>query len=181
MNPLRGETEKSMINKAEIKELIDKNNLVEDYIDLDAQLTPNGFDLTVEKIFKFSGAGSLDFSNRERQLPETEENTPQKSKPEDKYGWWQLPKGVYKVRTNETVNIPNNLVALAFSRTSLLRMGAFTQNGVWDAGFKGKSEFVLVVYNPCGIKIKQNARVIQLVFLRVEETEKYKGIYNNLK
>jgi len=181
MNSLRGETEKIMLNKSEIKQFIDKKNLIENYIDCDIQLTPNGFDLTVEKIFKFSSAGSLDFSNCERQLPETEEISPQKAKPQDKYGWWQLPKGAYKVRTNETVNMSNNLVALAFSRTSLLRMGAFTQNGVWDAGFKGKSEFVLVVDNPYGIKIKQNARVVQLLFLRVEETEEYKGIYNNLK
>ena len=60
-------------------------------------------------------------------------------------------------------------------------MGAFTQNGVWDAGFKGKSEFILIVQNPKGVKIKENARIIQLVFFRVEETEEYNGIYKHLK
>jgi len=92
-----------------------------------------------------------------------------------------LQKGAYKVRTNEVVNLSNNLSALAFSRTSLLRMGAFTQNGVWDAGFKGKGEFILVVQNPRGVELKQNARLIQLVFFRVEETEEYDGVYKNLK
>ncbi|MFH1504250.1 MAG: hypothetical protein ABIH08_02505 [Candidatus Omnitrophota bacterium] len=99
---------------------------------------------------------------------------------EDKYGWWELKQGSYKVRTNETVNLPNNLTALGFTRTSVLRMGALTQNGVWDAGFKGKGEFILTVGNPYGIKIKQNARVVQLVFFRIEETEEYKGIYKHL-
>ena len=45
-------------------------------------------------------------------------------------------------------------------------------------GFKGKSEFILVVENPYGIKVKQNARVAQLIFFRINKTEEgYKGIY----
>ena len=169
-----------MLNKQEIKQLIEKESFIENYINLEKQLTPNGFDLTVGKIYEFESAGALDFSNNERVLPEGKELAPEKINPQDKYGWWQLNKGAYKVKTNEVINMPKNLIALAFSRTSLLRMGAFTQNGAWDAGFKGKSEFILVVENPKGIKIKQNARIIQLVFPRVEETEEYNGIYKHL-
>jgi dUTP pyrophosphatase len=170
-----------MLNKAEIKSFIEDKNLIQEYINLDKQLTPNGFDLTVNKVFKFTSSGKLDFSNSERVLPGVEEILPCKENQEDKFGWWQLSRGIYKVRTNEFVNIPNDLVAIAYTRTSLLRMGGFTQNGVWDAGFSGKSEFVLAVENPFGIQLKENARVVQLVFLKVEETEAYKGIYNNLK
>ena len=60
-------------------------------------------------------------------------------------------------------------------------MGVFTQHGVWDAGFKGKGEFILIVGNPFGVSIKQNARVAQLIFFNTEKTEEYKGIYKNLK
>lgn len=170
-----------MLNKDEIKLLVDKEKLIENYINLEKQLTPNGFDLTVEKIFKFTGIGRLDFSNRERFIPETEELIPQKLQPLDKYAWWNLDKGSYKVRTNEVVNLPSNLVGLMFSRTSLLRMGAFTQHGVWDAGFQGKGEFILVVENLQGIRIKQNARLVQLVFFKINPTENYQGIFKNLK
>lgn len=170
-----------MLNKQEIKTLIEQKKLIESYINLDIQLTPNGFDLTVEKIFAFTSNGALDFSNKERVLPETKEVAAKKKKAGDKFGWWHLKKGTYKIRTNETVNLPNDLVALAFSRTSLLRMGAFTQHGIWDAGFCGKGEFILSVENPKGIKIKQNARVAQLVFLKANTTEAYQGIYKNLK
>ena len=170
-----------MLNKQEVRLLIEDKNLIKEYINLDKQLTPNGLDLTVRGIEQFEFPGALDFSNSERVVPSTKEIVPQKKNPEDKYGWWQLQKGAYKVRTNEVVNLPNNLVALAFSRTSLLRMGALTQNGVWDAGFKGRGEFILVVENLAGIEIKQNARIVQLVFFRVEETEEYEGIYKNLK
>jgi len=170
-----------MLNKLEIQELINKEKLIEDYINLDKQLTPNGFDLTISKLFKFTASGALDFSNQERVIPETPEILPQKINPEDKFGWWQLEPGLYKVRTNETVNLPNNLIALAFTRTSLLRMGGFTQHGVWDAGFQGKGEFILAIENKAGARIKENARVAQLVFLGVDETEGYQGIYKNLK
>ena len=170
-----------MLNKKEIQQLIQEKNLVQGYINLDKQLAPNGIDLTVNKIFKFTQAGSLDFSNSERVVPQGDEILPKKRQKSDKYGWWELEKGVYKIRTNEVVSLPANLAALGFSRTSVLRMGALTQNGVWDAGFSGKGEFILAVGNPQGINIKQNARIIQLIFYRVEETEEYNGMYNNLK
>ncbi len=169
-----------MLNREEIRELILEKNLVSGYIDLESQLTPNGFDMTVCKIYKFEGAGALDFSNKERVLPDTPELMAVKNSSDDKYGWWNLSSGVYKVLTNEVVTLPNDLIATAFSRSSLLRMGAFTQNGVWDAGFSGRSEFVLNVGNPLGIKVKQNAKILQLIFSRINHTQEgYNGIYKN--
>jgi len=170
-----------MLTKTAIQDLIKKQRLVEGFIDLETQTTPNGFDLTAGIISEFSSSASLDFSNKERVLPQTKELVPVKKTPTDKHGWWKLAKGAYKVKTNETINMPNDLTALAFTRTSLLRMGAFTQNGVWDAGFCGRSEFILVVQNPFGIELKENARVVQLVFFPVEATESYNGIYKGLK
>lgn len=176
------DTKEFALNREEIKKLIQEKNLVRGYIDLDTQLTPNGFDLTVGNVFEFDAPGALDFSNKERKVPQGKEIPAQKENLQGKFGWWNLKKGAYKIRTNEIINLDNNLVALAFSRTSLLRMGAFTQHGIWDAGFMGSGEFVLVVENPQGIKIKQNARIAQLVFVRIKETASgYQGIYRNEK
>ncbi|MFQ5681318.1 MAG: deoxyuridine 5'-triphosphate nucleotidohydrolase [Candidatus Omnitrophota bacterium] len=166
-----------MLNKEQIERLIRGGGLIEGCIHLKTQLTPNGFDLTAGQIFSFVSAGRLDFSNKQRALSDTQEVVPRKAQCGDKFGWWELPPGAYKVRTNETICLPLDLTALSFSRSSLLRMGAWTQHGVWDAGFKGKGEFVLVVGNPRGIKIKQNARVAQLVFFPTQETQGYRGIY----
>lgn len=169
-----------MLNKKEIQELIGRKKIVEGYMNLEKQLTPNGIDLTAAVLSRFLKAGSLDFSNKERVIPEAEKVGVKKKNKEDKYGWWFLPPGSYKVKTNETVNLPDNLIALAFSRTSLLRIGCFTQHGVWDAGFSGKGEFILVVHNPAGVEIKENARLAQLVFYQIKQTEKYNGIHKNL-
>ena len=133
--------------------------------------------MTVADIFEFKTRGALDFSNKERVVPRGETILPKKKNPQDEFGWWNLTKGTYRVRTNEIVNMPNDLTALAFSRTSLMRMGAYTVHGVWDAGFCGRSEFILTVQNTEGICLKQNARVAQLVFFVTDETESYNGIY----
>lgn len=171
-----------VLNNQDILDLVKKEKLLENYIDLDTQITPNGFDLTVASIFEFIEAGAMDFSNKERVVPAGREIPPIKKSADDKFGWWELKPGAYKVKTNEIVNIPCDLIALAYPRSTLLRIGGFTQNAVWDAGFKGKSEFILIVNNPYGIKIKQNARVIQLIFVRVKHTGKgYDGIYQNHK
>lgn len=171
-----------MLNRQEIQRLIKENKLISGYIDLDTQLTPNGFDLTAAKIYNFSSSGALDFSNKERIIPQTKEITAKKKQKRDKFGWWDLKKGIYKMVTNEIVNLPRDLIAVSFPRSSLLRMGVFTHTGVWDAGFNGRSEFALVVENPCGLKLKQNARIIQLIFTKINETESgYKGIYQNKK
>lgn len=169
-----------VLNRNEVRQYIKEQNLITDYPNLEIQLTPNGFDLTIAKVFVFDSKGALDFSNNERKVPEGKEILPKKQNPKDKFGWWDLKKGAYKIMTNEVVNLPNDLIALAYSRTSLLRMGAFTQHGVWDAGFMGKSEFVLIVENPKGIKLKENARIAQLIFLRINKIDQgYGGIYQN--
>lgn len=171
-----------MLNRQEIEGLIKQKNLVTGFLDLGVQLAPNGFDMTVDKVFSFAQSGSLDFSNHERKLPQYDEIPAVKKMPADEHGWWHLAPGGYKISSNEVVNMPSDLAAIAFPRSSLLRMGAFTQTGVWDAGFKGKSEFILIVNNPAGLNLKQNARVIQLVFYNLNKTDKiYEGIYQQSK
>ena len=167
-----------ILNREELREAVE-NGLVQDYIDLETQLTPNGFDFTAAEIHWYKGKGKLDFSNSEREIPETEKVETVKKNEDDDYGWWHLDSGVYKIVTNEVVDIPNDVVGFAFPRSSLLRMGCTIENGVWDSGFKGQSSFMLIVENPDGVEIKENARVNHIVFHQMEETEEgYSGIYN---
>lgn len=170
-----------MLNRKQIKELIDKHDLFENYINLEQQLQPNGFDMTVDKIYRFKSNGQLDFSNSERIITDCEEIKPIKENEDDEYGWWNLEPGCYKIKINEKINLPKNLISLAFSRTSLLRNGASTEHAVWDAGYSGKSEFLLNVNNEDGIKIKENARIAQMVFIPIDEVDEgYRGImYGN--
>jgi dUTP pyrophosphatase len=57
-------------------------------------------------------------------------------------------------------------------------MGVSVHTAVWDAGYRGRSEALLVVYNEAGFRIRKDARVIQLIFMRLESgQEGYKGRY----
>lgn len=166
------------LNREELRELIEEKGLLQNYIHLETQLTPQGFDLTVDEIHEYQGSGKLDFSNDEREIPDSEPIQPEKKDPEDEYGWWKLDQGTYKVVMNEKVDIPNDLAGYAFPRSSLLRMGVTIENAVWDSGFTGTGSFKISVDNSEGVEIKENARVNQLVFERVDQTEEgYNGKY----
>jgi dUTP pyrophosphatase len=96
----------------------------------------------------------------------------------DEFGSIRLPAGIYSITFNEIVHLPKDIMALATPRSSLLRCGVTVNTAVWDAGYSGRSQSLMVVYNQKGFQIEKNARVIQLVFFRLEEkTAGYNGIY----
>ncbi|WP_394336550.1 deoxyuridine 5'-triphosphate nucleotidohydrolase [Candidatus Methanoperedens nitratireducens] len=152
-----------------------KPPLVEEMIDPGIQVQPNGIELTLQRVEVHSGSGAIAFDNSERKLPQT------KNLEFDKDGWVYLAKGSYKIVFNEIVNIPKNIAAIAKPRSSLLRCGATVETAVWDAGYSGRSESLLVVYNEKGFKLRKNARVLQLLFFRLGEDvpQGYSGVYQN--
>lgn len=161
-----------ILGKTELIKLLD--SLVEGAVDAQAQVQPNGFELTAGKIESFEGAGCIGFSNDDRALPST--------KPMEwgRDGWLFLAPGCYKVVFNEVVSIPKDVCAIGLPRSSLLRMGVSVHTAVWDAGYRGRSEALLVVYNQGGFRIKKGARVLQLLFMRLESgQEGYSGRYMN--
>ena len=96
----------------------------------------------------------------------------------DDQGFLTLAPGSYIVTYNEIVHLPADVMALGRPRSSLLRSGVAVHNAVWDAGYHGRSQSLLVVYNPQGFRLQKNARIVQLVFLRLSEpTRGYQGTY----
>ncbi|MCX8163696.1 MAG: deoxyuridine 5'-triphosphate nucleotidohydrolase, partial [Candidatus Micrarchaeota archaeon] len=82
---------------------------------------------------------------------------------------------------NEIVNVPKDAIAIAQSRSSLLRAAAAVFNAVWDPGYSGRSEALLVVFNNKGLVLYKNAKIVQLVFIKIEKEAKqlYEGKYQN--
>ncbi len=163
-----------MLNSRAIRELIEKQQLVSDYIDLEKQLQPAGFDLSLGEVQALWGGGAVDFDNKERKVASTNTVKP------DNQGWYSLPKGCYIVVYNEAVRMPLNIVALARSRSTVLRNGASVETAVWDPGYQGRSSSLLVVHNPSGIRLKRNSRIAQLIYYTTDEVERgYSGVYQN--
>jgi dUTP pyrophosphatase len=48
---------------------------------------------------------------------------------------------------------------------------------VWDAGYKGRSQALLTVYNPHGWRVRQNARIMQIVFIHLAKSVDSELVY----
>ncbi len=163
-----------IIGGSELRKLITERvpPLISDWIDLDIQLQPAGFDLTVREVRVFESGGYLDFDNSKRRVADTS------PVPFDEHGRVRLGRGAYLLVFNEYLRLPLDIAALAKPRSSLLRSGATVETAVWDPGYEGRGKALLIVYNEHGITLEKNARVVQLVFFRVSGANSgYAGVY----
>jgi dUTP pyrophosphatase len=164
---------KTVLAKADILHLIEqKPPLIENYRNLEEQVQPNGFDLTLKDVLRLQSGGCISVNNAQRKVADL---TPLVF---DGADYLDLSPGAYGITFNEIVNLPRDIMALGAPRSSLLRCGVTVQNAVWDAGYHGRSQALLVVHNLLGFRVQRNARIDQLVFIHLEaETEGYRGIY----
>lgn len=147
-------------------------SLIEDWIDLENQLQTNGFDLTLREVALPQSSGRITVINSQRLVSEL---APLAFDGRDTI---DLRPGAYVITYNEIVHLPNNIMALAAPRSSLLRCGVTVHTAVWDAGYSGRSQSLMVVYNPLGFQLQRNARIVQLVFFSLtRETGGYQGAY----
>src|SRR5690349_14615228 len=65
--------------------------LIAEFLDLDAQVQPNGFDLTLAEVHRYLGGGAVAVDNKHRVLPELDEVAPGPD------GFYSLTPGVYHV------------------------------------------------------------------------------------
>ena len=164
-----------VLPKSEIRRLITgKSPLVEGYLNIDRQLQPNGFDLTLRDIALFKNAGQMGAENADRRLPDL---APLVFGTD---GFIDLIPGSYLITYNEIVHLPVNVMALGRPRSSLLRCGVNIGTAVWDAGYSGRSQSLMVVYNEKGFRVQKDARMLQLVFFTLTSaTDGYAGVYQN--
>jgi dUTP pyrophosphatase len=146
--------------------------LVEGYINIDEQVQTNGFDLTLRDVAAIQSAGQIAVANSQRIVAGLSPLA------FDSTGSIALSPGSYMITYNEIVHLPKNIMALGRPRSSLLRCGVNVGTAVWDAGYEGRSQSLLMVHNPRGFRVQKNARVAQLVFMELTgESEGYHGVY----
>jgi len=163
----------AVLSQQDIRQLLKKKPpLIEGVIDLEQQLQPNGIDLTLREIALLQSSGRIAVEDNQRLVSELAPLV------FDGLGFIDLVPSAYIITYNEIVHLPKNIMALARPRSSLLRCGVTVGTAVWDAGYSGRSQSLLVVYNPQGFRLQRNARIAQLIFLRLsKKTEGYQGAY----
>ena len=163
----------AVLSKQDIHRLLQQEPpLIKGYIDLKEQMQPNGIDLTLREVALFQTSGNIAASGSQRLVSGLAPLV------FNGLGFIDLMPGAYVITYNEIVHLPNNVMALATPRSSLLRCGVTVNTAVWDAGYSGRSQSRMVVYNPQGFRLQKNARITQLVIFRLTgETEGYQGQY----
>jgi len=159
---------------SELRKLIVEREppLISEWVDLDLQLQPAGFDLTLREVRKFTSGGYIDFNNSKRRIAESS------LLPFDENGTLKLEKGSYLLVFNEYLKLPLDIAAIAKPRSSLIRSGATVETAIWDPGYEGRGRALLIVYNEHGLILERNARVVQLVFVKVASPGlEYAGMY----
>lgn len=173
---MRNGPEGGVLSREQIRALVERDEapLLSEYVDLDSQVQPNGVDLTLREISRYTGAGAVGVDAADRVLPDLEPIE------FDEEGWATLQPGAYHILYNEVVDLPGTLMAFGRPRSSLNRCGVTIHTAVWDAGYTGRSTSMLVVSNPAGFRVQRNARVMQLVFVGMAKapTEGYRGRYH---
>jgi len=116
--------------------------------------------LTVNRIGKLVKPGALDFGGSEYTEATVKWLEPKKRDPEDKYGWWELDQGLYRIEFNESLEIPEG------TRVQLQIWSGALRNGILHP-----AQIIERSQNPLGtqihvseseVGIKENARLSEV-------------------
>jgi deoxycytidine triphosphate deaminase len=157
----------------ELHRLVDEQKLVENLCERE-QNNPEGagFDLRMGEIFEISGDGYLGIE--ERHTPESKSVA--KYDEGENTSFVFEPGKYYLIKTAEKVNLPIDLMAVIFPRTTLFRSGLALFNGQVAPGYSGELTFGLCNLGKSDIKIDLGARVVHITFHQVlGEGNQYRG------
>lgn len=128
-----------ILSDSEIMKLVSGQQLFDGHF-VEKNLTPNGYDLTVDRI----------------RIDGSEADTADAIIP---------PRTSFLVSTREFLNLPNDVVGELWIRSSYARKGIIASYGVVDAGYRGN--LTLSFYNASSreLPLKQGDRITQIVFI----------------
>lgn len=154
-----------VIGTDELLKLVKKQKLVENLSEREL-LNPEGamFDLRIGEIYKLSGTGFLGIEERET----PKEKLVAKYDPKKISSFTFKPGDYFLMKTMESVNMPDYLVAFFRPRTTLFRSGLTMYTGTCAPGYSGELIFGIHNAGNCKVKIELGSRVVNISFFRVK-------------
>lgn len=159
-----------------LHQLVEKNKLVENLCERELTNPEGcGFDLCLGKVHTISGKGFMglverDSANSEQIL----EFNPKKTQ-----SITIKPGESYLVTTVEKVNIPENLTANMWLRSTLYRSGIVLSGGNVAPGYSGELSFLLYNAGKAEMEIELGARIVHIMFYQIDDmTNSYRGQWN---
>lgn len=141
----------------------------------------HALDIRVDKIYRISSSflvpaegKTLPSDKREVELF-TEPNV------QGDRDWFFLTPGVYSFDAFQSVEMAEGEAGWLVPRSSLTRNGVDVRSALYDAGYKGGVNGIIVVHNQSGCQIEKGARIAQFVIVKAETAKLYDGQYQGGK
>jgi dUTP pyrophosphatase len=146
----------------------------------EAQVQPNGVDLTLEAVYEQREPGRIgrdgkEVGTRHRRPADPVVEGSSIDEVTEQNDTYYLPPGGYVVQYAEIVSVPEDHIGFIYPRSSLMRNSCMLNTAVWDAGYEGKGEGLLQVHHD--IEIETGARIAQFVLAEAEGEATYDGSY----
>ena len=139
-------------------------NHIDDIIHQKTQQHTTHFDLTVDRIYTFTKAGTLDFGGSEFNKAEKRLVKPKKNQGDD-YGWWNLPEGHYQAKMNEQIKEVEDTVLLLSLHEHAKKAGIIGNTTFFSSDDARKEITINFTAPGPGCNIKENARFAVLYLL----------------
>lgn len=153
--------------------LVKDNNLVEGLCQRELTNPEGcGFDLCLGQVHKIKGKGFMGLTERDS----VDSELLFKYDPKKMQSITFNPGDCYLVTTNEKVNMPINLTANIWLRSTLYRSGIIMSGGNIAPGYCGELSFIFYNAGPCKFKIELGARIVHIMFFQIDgKTNTYRG------
>lgn len=154
-------------------ELVEKKKLVENLCERELTNPEGcGFDLCLGKVHRIYGKGFMGLTERDSVDSELLFQFNKKKKQSIIF----KPGDSYLVTTNEKVNMPTDLTAAMWLRSTLFRSGIIMSGGKIDPGYQGELSFLFYNAGPCKFEIELGARIVHIMFFQIDgKTNAYRG------
>jgi deoxycytidine triphosphate deaminase len=131
-----------------------------------------GFDLCLGRVHKLTGKGFMGLEERDS----ADASLISEFNSKKKQSIIINPRESYLVTTCEKVNLPQNITANIWLRSTLYRTGIIISGGNVAPGYSGELSFLLHNSGECLMEIELGARIVHILFYEVSgSTNSYRG------
>jgi len=157
----------------ELHRLVQEKKLVENLSPRELENPEGaGFDLRIGELYEISGQGFLGITERETPVM----NLLAKYNESKTTEVLLKPNIYYVLKTVESVNMPEGLLAIMTPRSTLFRSGVYVFGGQVPPGYAGELNMGITNFRQEEFRLEMGARVVHIMFFEVKgEGSLYRG------
>ena len=154
-------------------ELVKKNKLVDGLCERELSNPEGcGFDLCLGEVHEISGKGFMGLTERDS----ADSKLLYKFDSKEKKSLIIKPRESYLITTNESVNMPDDLTANMWLRSTLYRSGIIMSGGNIAPGYNGVLSFTFFNSGPVEMEVELGARIVHIMFFEIlGKSAEYRG------